>query len=177
MDQNTIIIRRATEDDAARLCDIYSYYVLQTVITCEYTVPSVEEFAGRIRQTLQAYPFLVLEDGGTILGYAYAGPFKGRAAYFRSCELSIYIDRTCHKRGYGRLLYEALERELKNAGLLNLYACITSPIVEDDYLTHNSEEFHRHMGFETVGEFHRCIYKFGRWYNMIWMEKMIGEHR
>ena len=51
------------------------------------------------------------------------------------------------------------------------------PIVEDEYLTHNSEEFHRHMGFETVGEFHRCIYKFGRWYNMIWMEKMIGEHR
>jgi phosphinothricin acetyltransferase len=170
------LIRSADITDAARLCDIYSYYVLQTVITCEYTVPSETEFAGRIEKTLQAYPFLVLEEDGIIHGYAYAGPFKGRAAYFRSCELSVYLDQRYQKHGYGRLLYEALESKLKDSGFLNLYACIASPIVEDEYLTRNSEEFHRHLGFETVGEFHKCIYKFGRWYNMIWMEKIIGDH-
>ena len=61
-------------------------------------------------------------------------------------------------------------------GILNLYACIASPIEEDEYLTANSEQFHAHLGFEKVGEFHRCGYKYGRWYNMIWMEKIIGKH-
>lgn len=62
-------------------------------------------------------------------------------------------------------------------GILNLYACIGDPIVEDEYLTRNSEQFHRHLGFEKVDTFHRCGYMFGHWYNMIWMEKLIGEHR
>ena len=170
------LIRSATIKDAARLCEIYAYYVLHTVITCEYTVPTTDEFAGRIERTLQKFPYLVLEENGTVIGYAYAGQFKERAAYFRSCELSIYLDRNCRGRGYGRILYEALEDELKKAGYLNLYACITSPVAEDEYLTHDSERFHRHLGFETVGEFHNCICKFGRWYNMIWMEKIVGEH-
>ena len=61
-------------------------------------------------------------------------------------------------------------------GILNLYACIGQPEVEDEYLTRNSADFHEHMGFSKVGEFHKCGYKFGRWYNMIWMEKMIGKH-
>ena len=74
------------------------------------------------------------------------------------------------------VLYEALENELQKRGFLNLYACIAVPIVPDEYLTGNSESFHRHMGYQKVGEFHKCAYKFGRWYSMIWMEKMIGEH-
>lgn len=74
------------------------------------------------------------------------------------------------------MLYEALEKELKDRGILNLYACIGDPLTEDEYLTKNSERFHRHMGYRKVGEFHKCGYKFNRWYNMIWMEKMIGEH-
>ena len=61
-------------------------------------------------------------------------------------------------------------------GILNLYACIGYPETEDEYLTRNSAGFHAHLGYIKVGEFHKCGYKFGRWYNMIWMEKMIGEH-
>ena len=169
-------IRSATTADAASILGIYAHYVENTAISFEYDVPALDEFACRIASTLEKYPYLVIEDDGEILGFAYAGPFKGRAAYDRSCEVSIYLDHNARGRGFGRALYEELENRLKAMGILNLYACIGCPIVEDEYLTRNSEQFHAHLGFEKVGEFHKCGYKFGRWYNMIWMEKIIGEH-
>lgn len=167
-------IRSACLEDAARLLEIYGYYVVNTAITFEYDVPSQEAFSARIGNTLKRYPYLILEEGGEVKGYAYAGIFKDRAAYDHSCELSIYLDRAAKGRGYGRKLYEALEEKLKAQGIRNLYACIGDPIGEDPYLTKDSEEFHRHLGFVKVGEFHKCGYKFGRWYNMIWMEKIIA---
>ena len=125
---------------------------------------------------VKRYPYLVVEVDGHIEGYAYAGVFKDRAAYDWSCETTIYIAHDARKRGLGRMLYEALEEKLKEMGILNLYACIGYPGVEDEFLTKNSAEFHEHLGYSKVGEFHKCGYKFGRWYNMIWMEKIIGEH-
>lgn len=171
-------IRSATPEDAGRLLEIYAYYVSNTAVTFEYDVPTPEEFRRRIENTLARYPYLVLEDeaDNSIAGYAYAGVFKARAAYDRSCEVSIYLDRSLRRRGYGRLLYAALEERLKAQGMLNLYACIGVPVAEDNYLTRDSELFHRRLGYVKVGEFHKCGYKFGRWYNMIWMEKIIGEH-
>lgn len=173
---NDFVIRKVRLEDAERLVEIYSYYVENTAISFEYEAPSVEEFRGRISNILKKHPYIVLEEDGLIMGYAYAGPFKGRAAYDHSCEMTIYLDRNAKGNGYGRALYEALEKSLEEMGMLNLYACIGDPEVEDEYLTKNSESFHRHMGYTKVGEFHKCGYKFGRWYNMIWMEKMIGEH-
>lgn len=170
-------IRGATVEDAGKLLDIYAYYVTHTAITFECDVPSLEEFQRRIANTLRANPYLVLEEDGVIMGYAYAGPFVGRAAYGHCRELTIYLAPSARGRGLGRMLYEALEDELKKRGVLNLYACIGDPIVEDEYLTRNSERFHGRMGFVKVGEFHKCGYKFQRWYNMIWMEKIIGAHR
>ena len=169
-------IRSAVPNDAKRLLEIYAYYVANTAVSFEYDVPTEEEFRIRIKNTLQKYPYLVLEEDGIIQGYTYAGVFKIRAAYARSCEVSIYVDRNTKRRGYGRMLYEALEEMLKKQGILNMYACIAHPIVEDEYLSKDSVKFHRHLGFTLVGEFHKCSYKFGRWYNMIWMEKIIGEH-
>lgn len=169
-------IRTVLLNDAERLREIYAWYVEQTAITFDYNTPSEEEFWEHIQDTLKKYPYLVLEDDGVIYGYAYAGPFKGRAAYGRSCEVTIYLDHEAKGRGYGRKLYGALEKELKKRGFLNLYACIGDPIEEDEFLTRNSEQFHHHMGYTKVGTFHKCGYKFGRWYNMIWMEKFIGEH-
>ena len=169
-------IRSANVDDAVRLLDIYSYYVENTAISFEYDAPKLEEFEGRIKKTLEKYPYLVIEEDGEIQGYAYAGPFKGRAAYDHSCEISIYLDRNARGKGYGRALYEELSKKLAEMDILNLYACIAYPIEEDEYLTRNSEQFHAHLGFVKVGEFHKCAYKFGRWYNMIWMEKIIVEH-
>lgn len=119
----------------------------------------------------------MIEQNGDIQGYAYAGAFIGRVAYDWCCELTVYLDHRVLKCGFGRKLYEALEEGLREMGILNLYACIAVPETEDEYLNKNSADFHAHLGFVTVGEFHKCGYKFGRWYNMIWMEKMIGEHQ
>ena len=170
------MIRMATKEDAGRLLEIYGYYVRDTAVTFEYDVPSLTEFKDRIAATLEKYPYLVLEEDGIILGYAYAGVFKDRAAYSRSCETTVYVERGSRGGGRGRALYEALEQALRERGILNMYACIGDPVEEDEYLTRDSERFHQRMGFSKVGTFHRCGFKFGRWYNMIWMEKIIGEH-
>jgi phosphinothricin acetyltransferase len=171
-----IVIRKAEISDAGRLLEIYDYYVRNTAITFEYDTPSIEEFKSRMEHTARHYPYLVIEKDGIIEGYAYSGAFVGRAAYDWSCEMTIYLDCKAQKCGMGRMLYEALEDALKEMGILNLYACIGYPEKEDEYLTTNSADFHAHLGFEKVGEFHKCGYKFGRWYNMIWMEKIIGQH-
>lgn len=169
-------IRSASEADAGRLLEIYAYYVRNTAISFEYTVPSLEAFSCRITETLRQFPYLVAEEDGVVQGYALAKPFVGREAYRFSCETTIYLDPAAKGRGYGRALYEALEEKLKAQGIRNMYACIGDPVTEDAYLTRNSEQFHRHLGFVKVGEFHKCGFKFDRWYNMIWMEKIIGAH-
>lgn len=170
-------IRDAKFQDAERILEIYEYYVENTAITFEYETPALSEFQSRMHHIMKRYPYLVLEKDGKIQGYAYASASIGRAAYDWSCETSIYLDHTVLKCGLGRKLYEALEGKLREMGILNLYACIGYPEVEDAYLTKNSAEFHSHLGFSSVGNFHKCGYKFGRWYNMIWMEKRIGTHR
>ena len=171
-----IDVRSAALSDAPRLLEIYDYYVKNTAVSFEYETPSPAEFEERMKKTMERYPYLVVLKDGRIEGYAYAGPFVGRAAYAWSCELTVYLDRRAQKCGLGRILYEALEKALSDMGILNLYACIAYPEKEDPYLTKNSAGFHAHMGFSQVGKFHQCGYKFGCWYHMIWMEKIIGDH-
>lgn len=173
---NNYTIRTASTCDAKALSEIYSYYVLNTAISFEYTAPSAEEFAERIKETLKKYPYLVLEAEGEIKGYAYAGPFKTREAYKYSVENTLYLRKGEQKKGYGKILLKALEEELKQKGFTNANACIAYTDKEDELLTNNSMEFHSHMGYSLVGTFHKCAYKFDRWYDMIWMEKHIGEH-
>ena len=170
-------IRSAVPGDAGRLLEIYDYYVQNTAISFECRTPTPEEFRSRMEKTMRRYPYLVIQQDGIVQGYAYAGPFVGRAAYDWSCELTIYLDRSAHKRGFGRKLYQALEERLKEMGVLNLYACIGWPVAEDRYLNQNSAQFHAHLGFQVAGRFQKCGRKFGRWYDMIWMEKIVGEHR
>ena len=170
------VIRQASADDAPAIRTIYAYYVENTAVTFDVETPTEADFRKRIAETLAHYPYLVLEEDGRVLGYAYARAFVGRAAYGHCAETTIYLDRNARGRGRGRMLYGALEAELKVRGFRNLYACIGDPIAEDETLTHASERFHRGCGYMKVGTFHRCGYKFGQWYNMIWMEKMIGEH-
>ena len=170
-------IRNVAINDAERLLEIYAYYVTDTAISFEYTVPSLAEFQSRIKRITEKYPYLVVEKDGQIQGYAYAHPFVEREAYDWCCETTIYLDKNARKCGLGRMLYEALEARLKEMGIINLYACIARTDKKDEYLNNNSPEFHEHLGYKTVGEFRKCGYKFGRWYDMIWMEKIIGEHK
>ena len=171
-----IVIRDAAPSDAERLTEIYAWYVHNTAVTFDYEVPSAEAFRARMASTMARYPYLVAERGGELVGYAYAGPFVGRAAYDWSCELTIYLDPVARRQGVGRRLYEALEAALGSMGVRNLYACIGWPEAEDEYLNRDSAAFHARLGFREVGHFQRCGCKFGRWYDMIWMEKVIGDH-
>ena len=169
-------IRSAKPEDAPVLLSIYAPYVRETAITFEYDVPTEAEFARRISETLKKHPYLVLEDGEEVVGYAYAGTFKARAAYDWAVETTVYLRRDARGKGYGKALYTALEEDLKRRHFLNAYACITWAEQEDEYLTHASPRFHERMGYHLCGTFRKCGYKFGRWYDMIWMEKWLGEH-
>lgn len=177
MDKGKIQIRIANIHDTEALLEIYAPYVKDTAITFEYEVPTVQEFRGRISHIQKRYPYLVAELDGEILGYAYAGAFHQRAAYDWAVETSIYVKRECRGMGIGRELYEALEKILAEQKILNLNACIAYPAEEDEYLTKDSVNFHSHFGYQLVGEFHQCGFKFHRWYNMVWMEKHLGIHR
>lgn len=110
---STITVRDAKIEDAARILEIYAYYVEHTVISFEWDVPSLEEFENRMRDIMKKYPYLVIERDGKIEGYAYAHPFVGRAAYDWSSELTIYLDHDARKGGLGRRLYEELADRLK----------------------------------------------------------------
>ena len=171
-----IIVRPAELADAEELIRIYDYYVKNTAISFEVTTPTVEEFSARMRDISRRYPYLVILRDGVIEGYAYAHAFIAREAYDRCCEMTIYLRDTARGSGLGRKLYEALENELKAMGIINLYACIGVPDEDDEYLTTNSRDFHEHLGYKTVGMFRNSGRKFGRWYSMIWMEKLIEAH-
>ena len=177
MGEMKIRLRIAEPEDAEEILAVYAPYVEQTAITFEYEVPTVEEFRGRIEHTLQQYPYLVAEDETGILGYAYAGRFQTRAAYDWAVETSIYIRMDQKRRGLGRILYHALEEGLKEQGILNVNACIACTEQEDEHLTNDSIYFHEHLGYRLVGTFYQCGYKFHHWYDMVWMERMIGEHK
>ena len=174
--EENVVIRVAAVEDAEKLLQIYAPYVINTAITFEYEVPTIQEFRKRICHILKRYPYLVAEKNGELLGFAYASAFHERAAYDWAVETSIYICMNRRKMGIGRKLHDCLEKLLKEQGILNLNACIAYPRSEDEYLTKNSVEFHSHLGYRLVGEFYQCGYKFNRWYNMVWMEKQIGEH-
>ena len=166
-----------TAEDAKELLAIYAPYVRDTAVSFEYEVPSLAEFQQRILSISSALPYIKAVEKGTILGYAYAGKFKNRKAYDWSVEVTVYVKKDSRRAGVGSLLYKELEQSLKNIGVLNMNACIAVPKGEDEHLGNDSRYFHEKMGFHLAGIFHNCGYKFDKWYDMIWMEKIIGEHR
>lgn len=171
-----ISIRSANPEDAKELLKIYAYYVTDTAISFETEVPSEEEFKVRIEEVLKSYPFIVACKDDEILGYAYLHSFVGRKAYELSAETTIYLNPDKKKMGIGKKLYSVLEDIAKAQNITNLYSCIGYVDKEDEYLNNNSVQFHEHIGFRMVGKFENCGHKFGRWYHMVWMEKIIGEH-
>ncbi len=172
-------VRMAQPEDAGQLVDIYAFYVRKTAVCYDTVVPSVDECAECMARILRHYPYLVAQDGatGTLLGYAHTGRLNWRAGYDWSAETTIYLRPDTRGRGVGRRLYDTLEGVSQAQGILSLNACVACTQREDEYLTNASPRFHERMGFRRVGVFHQCACKFGRWYDMVWMEKMIGEHR
>ena len=175
--ETNLTLRMARPEDAAALLEVYAPYVQETAVIFEYAVPPAEEFAGRIARTLERYPYLSAWVNGQAAGYAYAGPFHSRRAYAWGVETSIYVRKELRRMGLGRALHDALEKLLRQQNVLNMNACIAVPHGESDpFLTWDSPRFHERLGYRTVGRFTQCGYKFGRWYDMIWMERLIGDH-
>ena len=169
-------IRDARMEDLPEMLDIFGYYLRNTAVHFSYESPELPEYQKWFEKITSRYPWLAAEEDGEVLGFAYAGPFIEREAYDWSSELTIYIRPEKRRAGLGKRLYEELEERLKAMGIVNLYAFVARPDQEDEYLPPDSVLFHERQGFRTNAEFPKCGRKFGRWYSVIWMEKVIGEH-
>lgn len=175
---NKVKIRPVRLSDAKRLSEIYAPYVKETAITFEIEAPDAKEFERRIKKTVKSYPYLVAEnDDGVVVGYAYASAFHERAAFSISAEISVYTDGAFRHQGLGRRLLTELERQMKAAGIQNSNSAIAVPVndIPDEYLDCNSWQFHEHMGYKEAGRFHCVAKKFGRYYDLLWMEKWLCE--
>jgi L-amino acid N-acyltransferase YncA len=155
------VIRLATEDDAAPVRDIYAPFCESTPVSFETESPALEEIERRIRKTLERFPWLVCEAGGQVLGFAYAGPHRERAAYRWSVDVTVYVREGQHRLGVGRALYASLARVLELQGYYNAYAGITLPNAA-------SVGLHEAMGFRPVGVYRNVGYKLGAWHDVGW---------
>lgn len=164
-----IKLRIATPCDGAALADIYRYYVTDTSVSFEYEAPTAEEFSERIAHKLEKYPYIVAEQDGKPIGYAYASEFRERAAYGWDAELSVYVSGEKHHAGVGRALYSALIKMLKAQNFVNLYAWITTP-------NPISEVFHKSMGFEKLCEIPQTGFKMGKWYGITWYRMQVSDN-
>lgn len=163
-------VRDATTDDAAACAAIYAPYVAGTAITFETQAPGTDEMAGRIAAAAENHAWLVLEDDGHVVGYAYGGPHKARAAYRWSCEVSVYLQQDLRRTGAGRALYEALLGRLTERGFRMAVAGMTLP-------NEASAGLHRALGFEPVGTYRRIGYKHGTWHDVAWVQRSLGDER
>lgn len=162
------MIRPARPTDVPGILDIYRPYILKTAYTFEYDVPTLEEFELRFQQITAQYPWLVWEEDGQILGYAYASSFQPRAAYQWGADLSIYLRPEAQGNGIGTALYRELERRMTDLGYYILYTAVTSA-------NEGSCRFHEAMGYKQIGVFPKTGMKFGRWYDIIWYEKRLRD--
>lgn len=165
--QQQFTIRRAEAGDAAALLEIYRPFITDTVVTFEYDVPTADEFAGRITDTLTDFPYLVCEGDGKLVGYAYAHHIRERAAYDWAVELSIYLAPEAQGRGVGTVLYQCLIDLLDMQNIRILYGCVTLP-------NEGSRRLHEKLGFVLTGVWHGSGWKFGRWHDVGWFEKRLG---
>jgi L-amino acid N-acyltransferase YncA len=162
------MIRDAEAADAERCAAIYAPYVRETTISFESEPPAAEEMARRIAEAQRAHAWLVLETDGEVVGYAYGGPFMARAAYQWATSVSVYLEQGRRRTGGGRALYEALFERLAARGHRTALAGIAVP-------NDASIGLHRALGFEPVGTYRRVGWKLGRWHDVAWYQRALGE--
>lgn len=162
-----LTIRDASGQDAEACAALYAPYVTDTAITFETDPPQPAEMAERIAAATRTHAWVVLADRGRVAGYAYGGPYKSRAAYRWSCEVSIYLEHGRRRTGGGRALYDALFARLAQRGYRTLVAGMTLP-------NDASVGLHRAMGFEPVGTYRRIGWKHGAWHDVAWVQRTIA---
>lgn len=158
------MIRAATERDIPAMLEIYRPYVENTTISFEYDLPCRKSFTQRFFEHTVQFPWLVWEEDGRVLGYAYAGAPWGRAAYRWCAETTVYLAPEIQGKGVGRALYQRLEEILAGQGYRQVYA-----IISDENA--GSAAFHQALGYRRIAAFPECAYKLGRWVGTIWMVK------
>lgn len=154
----------ANSSDALRLLSIYRPYIDESAVSFEIEVPSQEEFAKRILNTLSKYPYLVAETLGELAGYAYAGPLRTRSAYQWSVEVSAYVSPCFHRKGVAKKLYQELFKILSLQGFAVAFAGITLP-------NEASVGFHQSLGFQKIGVYKNVGFKNGYWWDVGWYQK------
>jgi len=159
-------VRDASERDAEACAAIYAPYVTDTAITFESDPPLPVEMAERIATAARTHAWVVLENEGRVVGYAYGGPFNSRVAYRWSCEVSVYLERGRRRTGGGRALYDALFPRLAERGFRTAVAGMTLP-------NDASVGLHRAMGFEPVGTYRRIGWKHNTWHDVAWTQRTI----
>lgn len=160
-------IRRATEEDLARMLAIYAPHITEETTSFEYTVPTESEFLARFHAIVSRYPWLVAEEEGRLVGYAYASPAFERAAYGWDADLSIYVAPEAQKQGIGRRLALAVEQILVRQGYQQIYSVIA---IENT----KSIAFHQSLGYTETAYFPQCGYKMGKWRDVVWYGKRIA---
>jgi phosphinothricin acetyltransferase len=160
-------VRPATVADGEACAAVYAPYVTQAAVSFETDPPTAAEMAARIAAAAERHAWLVLEDDGRVVGYAYGGPHQTRAAYRWSCEVSVYLEPGRRRTGGGRALYEALLDRLTERGFRMAIAGMTLP-------NDASVGLHRAMGFEPVGTYRRIGYKHGAWHDVAWVQRPLS---
>jgi L-amino acid N-acyltransferase YncA len=163
-----LAIRSGSINDAPSIQSIYAPIVSDTTISFEEVPPSTEEIAARIEKTLQSFPYLVAETSGQVIGFAYAGQHRARPAYRWSAEVTVYVAERARGHGVGRALYGALLPTLSEAGFHAAFAGIALPNAA-------STALHKSMGFDFVGVFREIGYKFGRWHDVAWWQRLLED--
>ena len=153
--------------DAAACAAIYAPYVTDTAISFETEPPSPGQMAERIEAASRTHAWLVLEDDGRVVGYAYGTPFRPRAAYRFSCEVSVYVEMGRRRTGAGRALYEVLLPRLAERGYHLALAGMTMP-------NDASGGLHQAMGFEPVGTYRQVGFKHGAWHDVAWAQRILS---
>ena len=161
------MIRHANLEDAQAICDIYNYYVLNTIVTFEEDIVLADDMADRIKKVSEKYVWLVYEQEGEIIGYAYAGEWKSRCSYRFSVESSVYLKNGFSGKGIGSKLYEALIKNLEKTDIHAVIGGISLP-------NEGSIALHEKFGFEKIAQFKEVGFKFEKWIDVGYWEKIIS---
>ncbi len=164
----TTTLRAVTAADAAAICAIYNEHVRASIVTFEEDPVGEDEMVRRIAELAPRLPWLVAEHGGGFAGYAYAAPWKARSAYRHTVETTIYLQPGLQRRGIGTALYTALLGELRRRGLHCALAGISLP-------NDASVALHERLGFRPAGCLHEVGRKFGRWIDVGYWERLLGD--
>jgi phosphinothricin acetyltransferase len=159
-------IRSCSSSDIPAICAIYNHYIAHTIITFEEIPLAVTQMQERVNAYTQSYPWLVCEDAGEIVGYAYASKWKERSAYKHTAEVTVYLKHGATQKGYGSALYAQLIEQLKAQGCHVLLGCLSIP-------NEPSAKLHERFGFKQIAHFSEVGRKFERWIDVVYWQKVL----